>query len=103
MGVHKFVAVYDAPAEPEAFDAAYFGTHLPLLDRVPGLLRTEVSRVIRVVRGSQGLHLMAEMYFPDGDTLRSALRSQEWAAAGENLTSIGGLELATMYTVEVVG
>jgi uncharacterized protein (TIGR02118 family) len=100
--MHKFVAIYDVPEQPEQFEEAYFGTHLPLIDRVPGVARTEVSRVTRMVRGRHAVHLTAEMYFPDADTLRSALKSTEWAAAGENLADIGGLELATMYIAEAV-
>lgn len=100
--MHKFVAVYGVPADASSFDEAYFRTHLPLIAQVPGIVRTEVSRVTGRVLGERDLHLMAEMYFEDGDTLRSALKSQEWADAGKNLASIGGLELASMYTAEVL-
>jgi uncharacterized protein (TIGR02118 family) len=100
--VLKFVAVYGVPSEPSQFEDAYFRTHLPLIARTPGLVRTEVSRVTRMLRGEHAVHLMAEMYFADADSLRSGLRSQEWAQAGENLASFGGLEIATMYTAEVL-
>lgn len=100
--MHTFVAVYTAPEEPERFDEAYFGTHMPLIARVPGLVRSEVSRVTRMLRGQERLHLMAELSFADGDALRAALASPEWAEAGRNLAEIGGLELATMFLAETV-
>jgi hypothetical protein len=42
------------------------------------------------------------MYFADRDALRAALKSREWAASGVNLQSFGGIDLATMFTAEVV-
>ena len=101
--MQKFVAVYDLPADSEQFERDYEETHLPLVAAVPGLQRTEVSRVTKVVRGEPGFSLMAEMYFPDAATLRNALGSPEWAALGENLAQIGGLELATMFIAETTG
>jgi uncharacterized protein (TIGR02118 family) len=100
--LHKFVALYEVPERPDDFEQQYVTTHLPLIAGVPGLVRTEVAKVLRLLRGEKDLYLMAEMYFEDAAAMRSALKSQEWAAAGQNLSSIGGLELATMYTAEVL-
>ena len=100
--VIKFVALYRVPEDSEAFDRAYFQTHLPLLAATPGLQRTEVARVTRRLLGEPAYYLLAEMYFADGDALRAALKSREWAASGENLQSFGGMDLATMFTAEVV-
>lgn len=98
----KFVALYRVPDDPERFDEAYFSGHLPLVGKTPGLERTEVGRVVKMIAGEPSYHLMAEMYFADRDALRTALRSPEWAASGTNLGSFGGLELATMFTMEIV-
>ena len=99
--MRKFVVLYAPPPEPVSFDEAYLSTHLPLVAKVPGLVRAEVSTVRRVVYGDLGLHLMAELYFADGEALRTALNSPEWAATGDNLREIGGLDLATMYVADV--
>jgi uncharacterized protein (TIGR02118 family) len=96
--MHKFVALYDLPADSADFERAYFETHLPLIEKVPGLARAEVARVTESFRGAPGFSLMAEMYFPDEATLLSALDSAEWAAAGRNLKEIGGMGFATMFT-----
>jgi uncharacterized protein (TIGR02118 family) len=82
----KLVALYREPEDKEAFEAAYFDAHLPLIEQVPGLLRTKVTRFTRTIVGD-GLYMMAEMYFTDGDALKNAMRSEEMAAAGENLDS----------------
>jgi len=99
--VRKVVVLYRPPAEPETFDRAYFETHLPIVNRVPGLARVEISDIVRTLHGDLALHRMVEMYFPDGETLKTALRSPEWAEAGRNLAGIGGLDIALMYTAEV--
>jgi uncharacterized protein (TIGR02118 family) len=82
----KLIALYKPPADPAAFDEAYFNTHLPLLQKVPGLQQTVVTRFTRSVMGD-AFYLMAEMIFPDLDSLKAGMKSPEMAAAGENLNS----------------
>ncbi|MFI9010529.1 EthD family reductase [Actinosynnema sp. NPDC053489] len=102
----KYVALYRKPADVEAFDEAYFESHLPLVDRTPGLLRAEVAKVSRVFvpgfLGEHEPHLVAEMYFESADAMRDAFASPEWQAAGANLSEIGGVELVAMFAAEVV-
>ncbi|MGF1507571.1 MAG: EthD family reductase [Chloroflexi bacterium] len=82
----KLVAIYSQPEDPEAFDKAYFDTHLPLIEKVPGLQKTVITRFDRTFAGPE-LYLMAEMYFADKDALKAAMTSPEMVAAGENLDS----------------
>lgn len=95
----KLVALYDQPEDPQAFDEAYFDTHLPLLKKVPGLQRTEVLRFTRTVMG-QGKYMMAVMYFEDEEALKGAMRSGEMQAAGENLNSFAEGLVSLMYAQE---
>ncbi len=82
----KLIALYRQPADPEAFDKAYFETHLPLIDKVPGLQKTIINRFTRTLMGDD-LYLMAELHFADKEALKTAMKSPEMAAAGENLNS----------------
>lgn len=82
----KLVALYKTPADTQNFEDKYFNTHLPLMQKVPGLKNTIITRFSRTLMG-EGYYSMAEMYFEDIDTLKSAMRSPEMAAAGENLNS----------------
>lgn len=82
----KLIALYKQPEDPAAFDKAYFETHLPLIDKVPGLQSKQVTRFTRALVGD-GYYLMAEMHFADADALKAAMKSPEMAAAGENLDS----------------
>ncbi|MDX1600519.1 MAG: EthD family reductase [Anaerolineales bacterium] len=92
----KLIAIYDQPDDPDAFDEAYFGTHLPLLQKVPGLERTEVTRFTRTVMG-EGKYMMAVMHFKDADALKEGMRSSEMQAAGENLNSFAEGLVSLMY------
>ncbi|WP_447005521.1 EthD family reductase [Saccharothrix isguenensis] len=102
----KYVALYRKPADVEAFDEAYFTSHLPLVEQTPGLLRAEVAKVSRVFvpgfLGANEPHLVAEMYFESMQAMKDAFGSPEWQAAGANLSEIGGVELVAMFAAEVV-
>ena len=98
----KYVALYRTPADAASFDEAYFGTHVPIANTTPGLVRTEIARVLKTVTGEPALHVMAELYFESYDALKAAFKPPEWAASGANLQEWGGLELVSMYVAEVV-
>ena len=46
----RFLALYAAPADPEAFDRPYREVHIPLGRRLPGLRRCTVGRRTAPVR-----------------------------------------------------
>lgn len=95
----KLVALYKEPADPSAFDEAYFNSHLPLIEKVPGLQKTVVTRFTRTIMGN-GFYMMAEMYFADNETLKAAMKSPEMAAAGENLNSFAEGLVTLMFAEE---
>jgi uncharacterized protein (TIGR02118 family) len=98
----KLVAMFAHPEDPAAFDEAYFGTHLPLNAKTPGLRRTEVTRVTGTPRGGESQwYLVTEMYYDDEESMRAAFASPEAAAAAKNLMSFAK-GLVTMYTAEVI-
>jgi uncharacterized protein (TIGR02118 family) len=82
----KLVALYKHAPDLAAFDEAYFKTHLPLIEKVPGLQKTVITRLNRTLMGDS-YYLMAEMYFASADALKTGLKSPEMAVAGQNLDS----------------
>lgn len=82
----KLVALYKHPEDAQAFEDAYFNSHLPLIAKVPGLQKTVITRFDRKLMGDD-FYMMAEMYFADKDALKNGMRSQEMVAAGENLNT----------------
>lgn len=81
----KLIALYKTPANPEAFMRHYRETHLPLVRRIPGLLRAEPTLIDRTLMGGQGYHLLVQMEFADEQAFKAALRSPENAAAGADV------------------
>jgi uncharacterized protein (TIGR02118 family) len=87
----KLVVLYGPPQDTEAFDAHYTGTHVPLVDKVPGLRRFEHGRFIAAVDGSPPpYYYMAELYFDDADALTAGLDSPEGQASGEDVANLAG-------------
>lgn len=99
----SYFALYQTPDDPADFEEHYFGTHVPLVEKTPGLVENRVHRVLRQFVGKPSYHLMAELVFESPEAMKTALASQEWTAAGEDLRSWGGLELATMFSAEPHG
>jgi uncharacterized protein (TIGR02118 family) len=97
----KLIALYKQPSEAQIFEEAYFNTHLPLLQKVPGLQKTVITRFTRTLMG-EGFYMMAEMYFSDQASLKTGMKSPEMAAAGENLNSFAEGLVTLMYGEEQV-
>lgn len=97
----KLIALYKQPEDVQAFEEAYFNTHLPLLNKVPGLEKTVLTRFTRTLVGD-GYYLMAEMYFKDMDGLKFAMRSPEMGASGENLNSFAEGQYVLMFGEEQI-
>lgn len=98
----KYVALYRTPDDPETFDKDYFGTHVPIVNDTPGLVRTELAKVTRMMVGEPAYYLLAELYFDSVESMKAAFRTEPWRASGDNLQSWGGMDLVTMFTAEVV-
>lgn len=95
----KLIALYKQPPDPDAFDKAYFDTHKPLMEQVPGLQDMIITRFTRTIMGD-GLYMMAEMTFADKDALKAGMKSPEMGAAGENLNSFAEGLVILMYGEE---
>ena len=74
-----FLALYETPADPEAFGRHYREVHIPLGRRLPGLRRYAVSRDLAAVRGAP-YYLVAELDWDTMDELRAAFASPEGRA-----------------------
>ncbi len=81
----KLIALYRKPADPAAFDRAYFGTHVPLVNKIPNLRRVDISRVTGAPRGEPEYYMVTEMYWDDKSAMDAAMASPENAEAGKNL------------------
>ena len=99
----KLVALYRKPADPAAFDQAYFETHVPLVQKIPKLRRVEVARITGAPRGEPEFYLMAEMYFDDKAAMDRATVSPENMAAGKNLMGFAKGLVTFMFAEDTSG
>ena len=67
----RFLALYETPTDPEAFDRHYREVHIPLGRRLPGLRRYAVGRDVAAVRGAP-YYLVAELEWDTMEELRAA-------------------------------
>ncbi len=61
----KFVTIYRRVDDENALETFFSGTHMPLSEKLPGLLKSEVSRVNGKPGGESRFHLMYELYFEE--------------------------------------
>lgn len=72
----KFVVIYYRVDDESALEEFYSGTHLPLLEDLPGLRRLEVSRITSQPFGRSRFHMMVEAYFDSEAAMREGLVSR---------------------------
>jgi uncharacterized protein (TIGR02118 family) len=87
----KFVTIYRRVDDEDRLEDFFSSVHLPLAEQLPGLVRTEVSRVGGKPGGESRFHLMYELYFQTEDDFFNSFSSmpgrkmmaslKEWADA----------------------
>ncbi len=84
----RMVVIYKKPADVEAFERHYFETHIPLVKKIPGFRKYEISRgPITVLAGPTDVHLVATVYFDDFEAMKRGFASPEGQAAGADRRS----------------
>ncbi|HEY1407866.1 MAG TPA: EthD family reductase [Promineifilum sp.] len=74
--MYKFVVIYNRVDDEAALETFFAGTHLALVEQLPGLRRLEVSRVASQPLGRSRFHLMVEAYFDDEVSMQQGLTSE---------------------------
>ena len=87
----KFVTLYRRVDEEITLENFFAQKNLPLAEKLPGLVKSEVSRVLGKPGGESRFHLMYELYFETSETFYQSLESdpgkelmnelKEWADA----------------------
>ncbi len=97
----KMIVVYKTPPDADAFMGYYRDIHLPLVRKIPGLVKIEVTRITRTILGEPDTALVAELCFADEASFREAMRSPENAATGADLGNFAE-GLATVMIGDVI-
>ncbi|MBL8520494.1 MAG: EthD family reductase [Betaproteobacteria bacterium] len=100
----KLIALYKTPADKAAFDAYYFGKHVPLAKTIAGLKRYEVNEgAVAGLQGDPGIHLAAILSFDSMAALQQALSSPQGQAAAADLANFAqaGVDLLIFDSKDV--
>jgi uncharacterized protein (TIGR02118 family) len=85
----KLVVLYTQPTDRDAFDRHYLGTHMPLVQTIPGLQRTETGQITSAVDGGeQTYYRVTHLYFADQAALSAAFGSDEGKATAADYQQI---------------
>ena len=101
----KLIALYKKPAKVDAFEEHYANVHVRLVEKIPGLRKTEWTRMLAAPNGAAPYYMMYEMYFDNMAAYEAAMQSAENKAAAKDLMSFAGglitLMLAEAYEDDV--
>ena len=96
----NLIALYRKPADVESFDKHYFDIHAPLVRKMPGLRKLEVTKINGAPIGETPYHLVAEMHFDSVDAMNAANASPEGKAVVKDLMSFAA-SVITLFFGEI--
>jgi uncharacterized protein (TIGR02118 family) len=80
------LVLYNPPADPAAFDSYYFGTHVPIARKIPGLRKMRFNATPPLAIVGSAPHLVAELEFDSMSDIQTALASPEGQATAADLS-----------------
>jgi uncharacterized protein (TIGR02118 family) len=81
----KLIALYKKPDDVETFEKHYFEVHMPLVAKIPNLIKSEVAKLNAFAGNDAKYYMVTEMYFDNMDKLNEGMASPEGKAAGKDL------------------
>jgi uncharacterized protein (TIGR02118 family) len=79
------LVLYNTPVDPSAFDAYYFGTHVPLARKIPGLRKISFNATPPMAIVGAAPHLVCVLEFDSMSDIQAALASPEGQATAADL------------------
>jgi len=86
----RFIALFNQPEDPEAFDRHYREVHAPIIRRYPALRGLRLTRAEGVAGRSSPIYLVAEVAFDSRADLEVALASEPGVESGRDLRNFAG-------------
>jgi uncharacterized protein (TIGR02118 family) len=97
--MHKLMLVFKRLGDTLALEERWSQEFVPLAEKMPGLRRIAIARIVERPDGLVDTHMVHELYFDDLESLRRAMVSDEGQAAGQALMSFASGRV-TMYLAE---
>lgn len=84
----KITVLYKHPTDAETFKSYYKETHLPLVDKMEGLAKAEVTEINGELGGEPSEYfLMAELYFSNEAQMQKSMASPEGQTVANDLSN----------------
>jgi len=100
--MQKITVLYKQPTDPEKFKSYYKQTHLPLVDKMEGLEKAEITEIQGELGGKPSEYfLMAELYFKNEAQMKESMGSAVGQAVANDLSNFatGGVTILIGNTV----
>jgi uncharacterized protein (TIGR02118 family) len=94
----KLTVLYGHPVDPKTFESYYENTHLPLVAKMKGFEKAELTKFLDEPNGAKAAHYrMAEFWFSNPEALQTTMGSPEGQATAADLANFatGGVTLLT--------
>ncbi|WP_339750973.1 EthD family reductase [Algoriphagus aquimarinus] len=92
----KLTVLYNHPEDPAAFENYYASTHMPLVGKIQGVVKAEVTKFLPEADGSKpAYYRLAELYFESPESLQQSMGSDEGQATAGDLPNFatGGFKI----------
>lgn len=93
----KLIALYKKPADIAEFEKHYFDIHIPLVKKMPGLRKLEVTKISGSPFGDAQYSYMAEMYFDSIDAMNASNASPEGKAVAKDVMGFAASIITIMF------
>lgn len=84
----KLTVLYGHPTDPVAFESYYANTHQPIVSKVKGFVKAELTKFMSAAdSGKPAYYRMAELYFPSIEELQKTVESPEGKTLSADLAN----------------
>lgn len=84
----KLSVLYGHPKSPADFEKYYADVHMPIAERIQGINKIELSKVVGTADGSApAFYRMADLYFDDANHMKRVMDTPEAKATVADLAN----------------
>jgi uncharacterized protein (TIGR02118 family) len=96
--MYKFTILFRHPENLETFEYDWAHKFVPIAEKMPGVLRVEVSSIDGGPEGQSELHKMHEFYFESREAMDEAMLSDKGTQAGLRLNAIANGRFSIIFS-----
>ena len=92
----KATVLYGHPIDPKAFEKYYAETHMPIVAKAKGIMKSEYTKFLpNADNSAPAFYRMAEFYFNEPNEMQQTMNSVEGKAMADDLSNFatGGVTI----------